>query len=342
MDQSTESTTPEVEVPSVPAPEVAPPAAEPAVEAAPSDEVSSIEDLHEKAANLGKTPAAAQTPAYVPNYEYQFDGQKKQIDPMFHGLIKDAATEEKIRKMFQQSEAFPRYNEKVTNYEKRIKEELEPAAQQYKIIDTQLKQVGELYKKGATTGELDDFFEALKISDDSLFKYVARKLNYQDLPEEQRRLYDENRQYKNRASQLESEVSANRDKAVAEVIQSRSFQLDQSLNQGEIKQTVDAVDTAMGAPGAFRQRVIEIGRLAALDPVNPRDMTVDEAVKIALQGFSPFMKVQGSVATQTSGAAKPAVIKNVSGTAATPAKRVIRSLDDIRARQKELSSQQED
>lgn len=284
----------------------------------------------------GAVSLEASESGWQPNFKYKFEDQEREIDPLFRSLVKDAETEKKVREVFQLADAFPKYKERLGTAEKRIKEEYEPVMQKFSQLDAQLKGIGELYRKGVGTGELEDFFEALKINDQALFKYVARKLQFQDLPEETKRLYDEKRQYQNRASQLESEVVASRERAQSEMVQARAFQLDQSLSQGEIKQAADAVD-ALVAPGAFRQRVIEVGRLAALDSANPRDLTVDEAVKIALMGFQPFLKGQGSTAMSANGAVRPAVIKNVNGTAATPAKRVIKSLADIEARRKELS-----
>ncbi len=90
----------------------------------------------------------------------------------------------------------------------------------------------------------------------------------------------------------------------------------------------------MGKPGAFRSRVIEIGRLAALDAENPRDLPVQEAVNQALASFKPFLA--NGTAQPAAPQAPKAVIPNLGGSSNAPAKRVVKNMADIMARRKEI------
>jgi hypothetical protein len=153
-----------------------------------------------------------------------------------------------------------------------------------------------------------------------------------------------------RARQLEEQNSYYQEQYFATAAKQRETELDQALGRSDIAQVVSAFDTRAGQPGAFRDQVIQRGIYYAT--AMKKDVSVDDILKELVPMFNipqttapqiapPQVAPNGVIAADAPAAPdrKP-VIPNVRGNGSSPAPRkTYKSLDDLRARGKELAQQ---
>jgi len=286
-----------------------------------------------------------QTPTYAPNFKYKAALEEKEIDPFWHGLIKDADSEKKVKELFTRADAFDymkdKYTKRDTDYTS-LREDYETQAKIVSKVTTAVKQQ-----------DYDTVFRNLGLNDHQVIQWAAKKVDYmqhmQQLPPEQRAAIErqqqaafQNQEYQEQLTQMQEEVFAQKSQA-------REVQLDMTLLKPEISQSVQFWDSKMGYQGAFRDMVIEEAQRAwAIQKV---DLLPEQAVARVMQRFGAFIGAQGApsqagATTQTmseQGATpvlhqKP-VIPVVNGAAKSPIKKQVRSVADIKQRLKDLESQ---
>ena len=276
---------------------------------------------------------AAQNQQWTPNFKYKFENEEREIDPFFRALIKDADSEKKVREIVQLADALPKYKEKLQGTTEWIQTTAQPALQKYEQLNEALAEMGGYLKQK----DFDTFFETLKVNEEDVFRWAAKKLSLRELPQEQQDVYNENQRLKREARKAERLEAAFNQRDEIEAVQARRFHLDQGLAKPEVKNLADAVDAVLGKD-AFLNRVIEIGQLAARNSGGKEDLSVDEAIARAVKQYEPFIKAAnaGKASPQAATQTTPPVIPQVSGTSNVPTKRSVKSMADIEARKKEL------
>jgi hypothetical protein len=269
--------------------------------------------------------ASEQTPTYTPNYKYKAALQEKELDPLFHGIIKDAETEKKVKEVFTRADAF--------DFIKTKKEEIE---QNYQSLNNDFQhqaQTVQKFNQAVQSNDLDSAFRLAGIKDDQLFKYVQKKLQIMEMPPEQRQEYDKFQQAQMQKTELEERVQQIQQQYEHQAVQARTMQLEFALNKPEVNSFAAAWDRN-GEPGSFKNFVIEEAKKAYF--TQGIDLSPEQAVQSVMQRFGKFLNVgdttqpgtqsQNSMQVQQS---KP-VIPNITGKAASPIKKVPRSLDDLK------------
>lgn len=307
------------------------PASTPDTSAAPAD-TSSATGAGDVAPPVDGTPAA---PVFAPNFKFKVLDKEHEIPEFLRGAVKDATTEKQLKELHEKAFGLdivkPKYQE--------TKKQLDQVRGTLEKQSTELSRLGQLLEKN----DLDSFFKALKISEEQVLRYALERVQYRELPLEQRLQVDAQMQERQRLGQLEQQTQTYEQQYYAEATRNKALQLDYSLEKPEVKSIADAFDTRLGTPGAFRAEVIKRGQLAF--HTTGQDIPVDQAMKEVLalaggvlpSGGNPAAQTQAPAAAQGSPApVQPPIIPNVSGRGASPAKRAITSIADLRERARAL------
>lgn len=276
------------------------------------------------------TPGTVVPPAFTPNFKFKVMDKEHEIPEFLRGAIKDADTEKQLRELHEKAFGLdvvkPKYQSLKGQYDKIMADK--------ESQDRSITILGKMIQNN----DLDSFFKALKISEDQVLQYALERVRYREMPIEQRMQFDAQANERQRLMQLEMQNQQLQEQYMNESVQARTIQLDMGLANPLVKQAVDAFDAAVGKPGAFRAEVIKRGQYANF--TTGADIPVDQAISEVMQIVGPFVKAQAPASAVAPGAApaagatpptqQPPVIPNVSGRATSPAKRVAKSVDDLR------------
>ena len=208
--------------------------------------------------------------------------------------------------------------------------------QEYKSKVDPLLQAWDDLSTTYNRGDLDGFFKGLQIPDEVLFKHVLDKLNYQQLPPEQRAERDRMTHTQRRAHELETQNQALQQQFYSQQVQARETTLQQSMSKPEVAAVAEAFDQRLGKQGAFREEVIKRGVLA--HTTTGQDITPEQAISEVMGIYAAF--VQPSQAGQMSPQMTPGapqgtskqtpVIPNVGAKNSSPTRKSPKSLDELR------------
>jgi len=325
----------------VAAPETAPEK----VEAAP--EKTGFDALREKAAKVlagkdtskGVAPSAEKVvtedkPVYTPNFKFKVLDKEQEIDEWARGIVKDPDTEKKVRELFEKAYGLDHVKQERTRY----RDAAAQAEQQYGALSRGLDYLGQMIDKG----DLNGFFKELKIPEEKVLQYALSRVQYKELPPEQRQKVDAEYQTQQRLEYFER---ANQELLGAfqqTQIQQRTNELDSFLGRQDVAQAAQVFDQRVGRAGAFRDEVVKRGQYYASLP-QPMDIPVAQAVQEILSYVGPInpqAQAQGEIEEAAAPLAAPAqkpIIPNIKGRGTSPIKKAVRSIDDIRARAKEFN-----
>lgn len=304
----------------------------------------SVPDLAEG----GIAPEVVAPPAYTPNLKFKVLDKELEIDPLYKDLIKDAETEKKVREMHEKAFGLDSVKADRQTLKQKIETHYAPIEQE---LNHTMKALGQ-FDKMIEQKDFDNFFGTLKIDETDVLKWAVKKAQLMDLTPQEQQAYTESVQQRNRLYALEQQVADTHEQNFTQQVQNRTSQLEQELSRPEVLNVVSSFDARVGNQGAFRAEVIKRGQLHAF---HGNDISVEQAVKevVELMGGIPAAPStpqgqqqapannsgsNGGTApqAQTPPQAKPPVIPNVGGQGTSPAKKVVRSLDDIRALSKQM------
>ena len=208
-----------------------------------------------------------------------------------------------------------------------IKEDLSKSRTEHSTLIGQIGDLRSMYQRG----DLDGFFQRLNIPEQAVLKYALDKLNYQDLPPDQKQALDARRTAERQNYQLQQHTSQLEQKFQEQMTQSRVWALDAEL-AGSAKSMVDSFDQRFG-PGAFRNAVVERGQLAWFQ--KKVDLSPSQAVQEVIKHYG-LGKAQASAAPVPAAPAsatvqRPSTIPNVGGgRVSSPMKQKPRSIEDLK------------
>jgi hypothetical protein len=284
-------------------------------------------------ANQQATPAP--TPTYTPNFKYKAAGQEKEIDPLFQAIIKDAETETKVKDIFSKIDAFDFMKQKTQAMEK----EFGSLATDYDAVATTVDK----FNKSVAENDLTSAFRLANITKEQVFKWTQQQLRQMDrlsqMSPEERQEYQQLEEARQSKSELEERVQQIQQQYESQAVQARTMQLDMTLSRPEISKFAEAWDQNSGEAGSFRAFVAEEARKVFYE--QNIDLSPEQAVAHVMKRFGKFLNVGGTMSAQspqaipTAQGQKP-VIPHVNGKAASPIKKVAKSLDDLKALAKTL------
>jgi len=268
----------------------------------------------------GEVPPPA---PYQPTLKYKFNGEEREIDEMFRPLIKDEMTEKQIREICEIRDAFPKYKEAYSQYQEVVPH--------YQSLMGELEELGQLRK-----ADFNQFLERMDLKPQQLLQaldpnvvkqYTAQLLQIEDLTPEQRHAYNEQQRIAKERELYRQQTEVYQQQLLQERTQRRSFELDQTLGTGDVKDFQSKYDSIYGN-GAFRQEVINTGRYVY--QLQQRDLTPTEAVQQVMQKFGPLLNQSAPRTVETKSGERVKVIPNVTPRSSSPGKQKITSLDQIK------------
>lgn len=275
--------------------------------------------------------AAAAPPAYVPNFKYKAAGQEKEVDALFHSIIKDAESEAKVKDIFSKIDAFDFMKSKSANIEKEFGSLLGDYDSMAGTVDK--------FNKAVQANDLTSAFRTAGITKEQVFRWTQQQLKIMEMQPEQRQQYEEFEQTRQQKTDLEEQIQQLREQHQNQAVLARTMQLDMAIGRPDVASFAKAWDQSTGQEGSFREFVAEEGRKVFYE--QNIDISPEQAVQRVMQRFGKFLNVGETAQAPSPQAiiqqqAQKPVIPHVQGKAAAPVKKVVKSLDDIKALAKSM------
>lgn len=312
-----------------------------------NEEVADKLAAKEKPADDAAAPADPAQPKFEPNFKYKAFGKERELDEMFRPLVKDAESEKRVKDVFTRADAF---DEMKGRYET-ASQEHQKVLQQFTGLDRDVRRV----TKFLNTGDYDNFFQSLRISDDMLLQHLQKKAEIARLSPLQQQAYEQGINARAQVYDQQEQYEQMQTNFATQRVQHRQMQLDMALSRPEVTGAANTWDQKMGT-GAFRNLVIQEAQ--NVYHASKQDLSAEDAVQLVLNKFgklleqpapqAPIAQAQApqaaaQPASQTQGTVvvqgKP-VIPNVNGRGTSPVKQAPKSLADLRKMAADLRAQE--
>lgn len=268
-----------------------------------------------------------EAPAWEPNYKLKIMDEEREVDEMLRPLMKDAESEKFVRELCEKAYGLewqkPKYEE--------LKEKYPELENKYNEFYGQINDIVSLRDK-----DLDAFFDAVGLSEDQIAKHMLEKVKRMDLPEDQRRVYDEFSETRRKNYDLEKQLQVEQERNQQVAVQARTHELSTVLERPEIAAYAKAYDTARKKTGAFKEAVVRHG--TAEWNINKRDLGAEQAVHDTMSFLGDAYKGQQAHPVAAQVDAPLPVIPRVSGKSVSPTGKVPRSIEDLKKLSAEMSS----
>jgi hypothetical protein len=281
-------------------------------------------------------PEVQAAPEWKPNYKVKAYDNEYEIPEDFRAFI-NQENEKKFRDTFEKAFAL---DEMKGKYHK-TKESYEKVNNDYTQVQTGLKTLG----KYLENDDFDSFFENLKIPEKKLQEWMYKKLTMNEMPPEQRGIYQKNQEYLKKQYELEQQTESMQSKLAEleqykqqESIANRQKELDNVLNRPEIQSTMQQFDSKLGQAGAFRNEVIQ--RAAFVAQTQGKDLSPEEAVQEVLKIVSWNQQGSGDKVLPPQAGEKKPVLPSLSGKATSPVAKQIKSIEELKKLRDSYNSQQ--
>jgi hypothetical protein len=291
---------------------------------------AAVETPAQTTESTGVEGVEAAAPAFAANFKFNIHNKEHEIPEKFRSLITDAESEKEVRELFEKAMGLDYAKPKHLKTQKEFEDYKKNSEPTLKA----LQRVSDMYN----AGDYQNFFKALKISDEVLYKYVLDKLNYNELTPEQKRERDQQVAQKQQMYAMEDQTVSVQSQYESLAIENREFQLESVLARPDTVAMQEAFDSAHGA-GAFKTAIIDRGD--EVFRATGRDLPVVEVIQQVWRTIAPFVKNQpqagaapGQRVIPANG--KPPVIPNISGRNTSPTKKLPTSTDDLRKLAREM------
>lgn len=271
---------------------------------------------------VAEAATPAETPAYTPTFKYKAMGKDYDIPEDYRSYIKSKEDEEKLSKVFSMSQGIEVYKQKYIDRDNELND--------YK------KSINAL-TNALNSGDYESFFQGVGLKEQQIYEWVQKKLQYMDLPPEQKRIYDEQQEYKRRSQMLGQQNQEYTSRMEKLEVQIKTQELQSALTQPDVQSFSQTYDNNHG-PNAFWNKVVSLG--AYYDRVHGVDKSAQELIQELMGEFKPFLQSapQAPVQAQNTVQAptkKPVIPKVGSGSSA-PAAKAVKSIEDLKRLQKEM------
>lgn len=273
--------------------------------------------------------AVATTQPYTPNYKYKANNAEHEFDEWVRPAITSAEVEAKVREIYEKAQGL----DAVKGRLQETRDKFSETEQKYTQLSGTFTQLGEYIKRE----DMDSFFTALNIPPEKVIRYALQRVQYQNMPPEQRQAFDAQREERTRLYTLEQQNQQLQSQMQQQVAMQVSNEIDALLGSNDFRPLAEAFDSRMGQ-GSFRNEVLNRGRLHYYS--HGKDMTVREAVQeaarlagVQLQNTPTPGGTNGAQAGNgvvTTAAVQRPVIPNLSGGGGSPARKSPRSIEDLK------------
>jgi hypothetical protein len=285
-----------------------------------------------------------ETPAYNPNFKFKAFNKEHEFDDWAKSLIKDAATEEKMRNLYARSMGIEGFRDEA----KQAKQQAMELQETHQDLQTRMETAQQFIQ----SKDLASLFEYAGIPKQDVFQWVLNELNMAENPQ-LRQQAEAQRQASLQAMNLQREnerLSQAYTQTNTKMLQN---ELNQTLSRPDLQPAIQSFDQREGKYGAFHDAVVERGKYHWF--VNKHDAPVQQCVEevLRLSGLTPQQSQQLAQAEgieQSNGAGSHGkaqvvtpnqrpTIPNIQARGTSPIKKGIKNLDELRKLAKEHSSE---
>lgn len=280
---------------------------------------------------------------YTPNFKLKVMEKELEIPELLRPLVKDAESEKAVREIMEKAYGLDYVKPKL----EQARTQLTQVSGENTTIKNQIQHARTLYQRG----DIEGWFKYLQVPQEKVLQWVADRLNYEQLPPEQKSVLDSRKQAEERAWTAEDQASTYQQQNEQILTQQVQMALESSLARPDVDTVAKAFDARMGA-GAFKAEVQRRGDyiwrtenklvppdklvtelLAFLGPIAPAAPVAPQAPAAAAQAALV------TPATPAAPAGKTPTIPNISGRSASAVTQPkVKSIADIRAKYKELQA----
>jgi hypothetical protein len=262
--------------------------------------------------------------------------------------VKDAKTEKEVKEIFEKAYGLDFVKPKFEKTRQELEAVQTKVQKEYQPLVNNIQQAAYFLKQK----DYDSLFEHIGVPKDEVLGWVHQKLQEMELPPQLQ-------------AQLEQTRKINRDnwnlmqqnQVLSQQMMTRSEQetlssLQTVLAKPDVKTVAEAYDARTGKPGSFMRECINRGEYFELKGQNlTPEQVVSELLAVIGPIPSPSQGLQGVSGTAvgaqqgnqqamgTKSMAPPPVIPNVGGQNTSPTKKLPRSIEDLRKKAREYSSQ---
>ena len=284
------------------------------------------ESTPEKIAQPSETP-----PPYSPNYKFKVKDKEFEIDEFVRGAVKDADTERKLKELYEKAYGI----DEVKKHRDQIRDEYKSYKSEYEPV---IKKVESAFKAFAAK-DLDLFFSEIGVPESVLQQHVLKKLQFQDLPQEQKDLYNKEQELRRQNMTLQEKLQSFESQFQSSMVAQRERELESALLDPRAQAFRQSFDSRNGE-GSFKNEIIQLG--AFKWQTAKKDISPSELISEILSKYDvPTTQVSQSQPTQPidSAAKKDVpVIPVVKSGSASPSHKKITSINDLRAAAKEIGA----
>ena len=273
-------------------------------------------------------PVAPAAPAFTPNFKFKVRNEEREIDEWARAAMKDADSEKKVREIFEKAYGVDYMKPKFDGLEKDLG--------QYKDAYTNLHADTTEAMTYKNNGDLDSFFDKVSLSKEKVYEWVLNKVERQNLPPEQQKVYNE-LDAKKRDEYHQSRKIDDIEKRYQHIAtQAREAEVNSVLARNDISQIVQSYDAKNGE-GSFKAFVAEYGVMHF--NVHGEDPSAETAIQAVLKRVGDAYRGQpASNSAPANGEKQLPIIPNVSGKNVSPTRKAPKSIDDLRKMGQEMSA----
>lgn len=209
---------------------------------------------------------------FTPDFTYKAYGEIKQMPEWAQGLV-NKENHGEMKSLFEKAGGF----DHLKDYSKSLESNYKTLNESYSALNQDASEVVQAIE----SKDLGKAFEKLQINEQDLFAYVSKRLDYYEMPQEQRQQIDALNEAEKRNAMLEQQFTQQQEQTYAIQQQQHNFQVDMAMNAPEVSQVANQYDVAQGREGAFKELVNIEGAME--ERATGKILSAQEAVQRAAQ-----------------------------------------------------------
>lgn len=240
-------------------------------------------------------------PEWTPNYKYKAYGKENEVDEWARPLI-NKDNQDHMIKLYERAGGFDHLK---SNFK-----ELEQKHSTTEQTLNQFNQIRHTILSSIDKGDLDKAFQVIGLDENKIFNYVKQKLEYQQLPHDQRQIVDQYRATQEARQYAESLADQQRRFAEDIMMQKHELEMSMTFSNPKYSSTINEYNTKLGDENAFKSVIQQIGATEFYQ--TGRHMPVAEATEKAIRmlALNPAQAVEISQSQGNGMVAAPQVAQS--------------------------------
>jgi hypothetical protein len=164
---------------------------------------------------------------YTPSFSYKVLDEERTFDPRFHGVIKSKEDEDYLRDLYTKADGLENIKTKystVNNEYGSFKQQVAPVIDGFKQL-----------KSYRDAGKYSELFRDLGVDEDAVLNHALSIARERELPEDQRKVITQNRDYERRVQELSSRLDTYESSQQEQLISGQMNELQSYVSDDSVK-----------------------------------------------------------------------------------------------------------